>query len=118
MNICNYLFYRDNYNVQHGKDSEIDNKLEKPQTFIKKQLFPTKQNDKNNLCASKLSKTVTKMKIKKYDPKLNLPCCIGSKNPCNRQKTLNLSQTNQLKSEYGVPRNNLETSEILRGPGE
>jgi len=97
---------------------KIDNKLEKPQPFIKKQRFSTKQNVKNNICVLKISKTLPKTKSKKYGPKLNLPCCIGSKNPCNRQKSLNVSLMNQLKSEYRVSRNNLETSEISSGPME
>lgn len=70
-------------------DSEMDNKLETLQTFIKKQRFPKKRN--KNPCALKMSKTVTEKKKTKYGPKLNLPCCIGAKNPCNRQKNLNLS---------------------------
>jgi len=70
-------------------DSEMDNKLETSPTFIKKQRFSTK-----NPRALKMLKTVNKSKRKKYGSKLNLPCCIGSKNPCNRQKTLSLSRKN------------------------
>ncbi|XP_060856534.1 coiled-coil domain-containing protein 18-like [Metopolophium dirhodum] len=73
-------------------DSEMDNKLETSQTCIKKKRFSTRRN--RNPCALKMSKTVTETKRKKYGPKLNLPCCIGSKNPCNRQKNINLSQRN------------------------
>lgn len=70
----------------------MDNELETSQTCIKKKRFSTRRN--KNPCALKMSKTVSDRKRKKYGPKLNLPCCIGSKNPCNRQKNLNISQRN------------------------
>eukprot|EP00102_Acyrthosiphon_pisum_P018106 XP_008189746.1 PREDICTED: cytadherence high molecular weight protein 2-like isoform X2 [Acyrthosiphon pisum] len=78
--------------VTDKMDSEMDNKLETSQTCIKKKRFSTRRN--KNPCVLKMSKTVNERKRKKYGPKLNLPCCIGSKNPCNRQKNLNLSQRN------------------------
>lgn len=89
-----YLFSSDDHNIQHDMGSQMDNKLETSQTFIKKKRFLIRRNGDKNPCALKISKTVTEKKRKKYGPKLNLPCCIGSKNPCNRQKNQNLSQRN------------------------
>ncbi|XP_025203358.1 uncharacterized protein PFB0765w-like [Melanaphis sacchari] len=89
---------------------ELDNKLETSQSLTKKKRISTKRNVNKSACTLKKSKTLAKMKKHKYGPKLYLPCCIGSTNPCNRQKMVNLSYQKYLKAGYGVLRCNSEKS--------
>lgn len=70
---------------------------------------PSAKHNKSG-CTLKKSKTERKTKKNKYGPKLNIPCCIGSKNPCNRQKIFDQSLKKYLKAGCGVLRYNSETS--------
>ena len=110
LEIKTYLIFSDKYNIKHEIVSEMENKLITSQTIIQKQGFSTRLNVNKSSCVSKKSKKVTEMKRKKYGAKLNLPCCIGSKNPCNRQKILNLSQRKYQKTVHGIKRNHSGTS--------
>lgn len=87
-------FFRTQINAQYKKVNELEKKLESAQKTIKK--LQSAQNTEN--CYSLVEKKTKRnddskssFKNKKYyGPKLNLPCCIGAKNPCNRQNKFNL----------------------------
>ncbi|XP_026819023.1 putative leucine-rich repeat-containing protein DDB_G0290503 [Rhopalosiphum maidis] len=87
----NFQLITDGNNNLNEMFSELDNKVEISQTLTKKKRISTRKNVNKSICALKKTKKTEKKK-NKYGPKLNLPCCIGSKNPCNRQKILNLQR--------------------------
>lgn len=88
----------------------MENKLETSQTELKKQRLTTRKKLDQRVCAKKKSKKVTDSNKKHYAPKLNLPCCLGSENPCKRQIMFNTSQGKYLKAGYGVFKYNSEIS--------
>lgn len=69
-------FFREHYSRQNEKIKEMEQKLVEIQS---------KRDDKKSKGTGELKKP----SIITYGPKMSLPCCFGSKTPCNRQIEFN-----------------------------